>query len=218
MKKWIVLSFISLISIFNTSHAETKSKEYVAKDFSYLKGMKGFSDALLSMHFTLYQGYVKNTNLILNELEKMNQSGDVRSYDYGAIKRRLAFEFDGMRLHELYFSNLGGKGDTTKGKKIIDLITSQYGSYEAWKKDFIATGLMRGIGWTILYIDQESGRLINTWIDEHDTGLLAKSSILLVMDVWEHAFITEYGLNREKYIMAFFDNISWGVVEKRLSL
>ena len=86
---------------------KTPAVTYTAKDFQHLKGMEGFSSALLDLHFTLYQGYVKNTNLILQELEQLESSGKMRSYDYGALKRRLGWEFDGMRLHELYFENLG---------------------------------------------------------------------------------------------------------------
>lgn len=188
---------------------------YTAKDFQHLKGMQGFSSALLDLHFTLYQGYVKNTNLILQELDQLESSGKMRSYDYGALKRRLGWEFDGMRLHELYFENLGGKADPKSAPKLMQALESQYGSFAAWKESFIATGMMRGIGWVILYIDPMTKKLVNTWINEHDVGHLATCHPLLVMDVWEHAYITEYGLNREQYIQAFFKNIDWVVVNKR---
>lgn len=183
---------------------------YQAKDFSYLFGMPGFSDQLLQMHFTLYNGYVKNTNLLLNLLGK-----EMPAYEFGALQRRLGWEFDGMRLHELYFSNLGGNGQLDQDSPLYTQIAGQFGSYEAWKKQFIETGLMRGIGWVILYRDPTNGRLVNTWINEHNVNHLAGGRPLLVMDVWEHAYIIQYGLDRGAYIDAFFKNINWATVSKR---
>lgn len=185
--------------------------EYEAKDYSHLIGMSGFSDNLLKMHFTLYQGYVKNTNELL--LKLTTASG----YEYGALKRRLGWEFDGMRLHELYFGNLGGDGVPNKKSSLYQKINAQFGSFDAWKKDFIAVGSMRGIGWAILYLDREAGRLVNVWINEHDVGHLAGGTPLLIMDVFEHAYMPQFGLDKAMYIQAFFQNLNWSVVEKRLS-
>lgn len=175
-------------------------------------GMPGFSDEALKMHFTLYEGYVKNTNFLLNQIKKLeSQDGDL-PYEYGALKRRLAWEYNGMRLHELYFGNLGGKEPLDPSTSLYQKIVSDFGSYEAWKSSFIATGMIRGIGWAILYLDPQTGRLLNVWINEHDLGHLAGGKPLLAMDVFEHAYITQYGLNRQKYIQAFFQNIHWAKV------
>jgi len=216
------LGVLSLISSFAlqadtkpASSAEATSSIYTAKDYSYLLGMEGFSNELLKMHFTLYQGYVKNTNLIMSELASLNASGSTRSYDYGAIKRRFGWEYDGMKLHEYYFDNLGGKGDASLAPNVVSTLTKQFGSYELWKTDFISTGMMRGIGWAILCKDNKNGRLFNVWINEHDLGHLAGATILLVMDVFEHAYMPQYGLDRDKYITAFFSNIDWSVVNQR---
>jgi Fe-Mn family superoxide dismutase len=191
------------------------SADYVAKDYSYLYGMSGFSDALLKMHFQLYQGYVKNTNLLLSRFKELEMQDRDMSYDYGALKRRFGWEWDGMRLHELYFDNLGGKDPLDKSDPLFQKIVKDFGSYEMWKKNFIATGQIRGIGWVILYRDPVSGRLFNTWINEHDLGHLSGGEPLLVMDVFEHAYITQHGLDRGKYIAAFFTNIDWSKVSKR---
>jgi Fe-Mn family superoxide dismutase len=120
-----------------------------------------------------------------------------------------------MRLHELYFENLGGHDALDKADPLFQKIVKDFGSWEAWKKSFVSTGLIRGIGWVILYSDPQTGRLINTWINEHDLGHLAGGAPLLVMDVFEHAYITQYGLDRAKYISAFFDNIHWEKVSQR---
>lgn len=193
----------------------TQTAEYQAKDYSSLLGMSGFSESLLKMHFQLYQGYVKNTNLLLKQLNTMPLDGGSSSYEWGALKRRLGWEFDGMRLHELYFDNLGGGSALDKASLFYARLLKDFGSFERWKKDFIATGAIRGIGWAVLYLDPVSGRLINTWINEHDLGHLAGGIPLLVMDVFEHAYITQWGLDRAKYIEAFFANIRWTEVERR---
>lgn len=191
-------------------------KRYTPKDFSYLIGMPGFSDQTLQMHFKLYEGYVKNTNLLLDILQRYMEENKEKTPQFGAIKRRLGFEFDGMRLHELYFSNLGGKGsELSPSSPLYKRIQQDFGSYEAWKEDFINTGMIRGIGWVVLYLDPVHGRLMNVWIAEHQDNHIAGGNPILIMDVWEHAYLLDYGLDRLGYIHAFWDNINWPVVSKR---
>ncbi len=189
---------------------------YTAKDFGNLVGMEGFSETLLKNHFTLYQGYVTNTNKLMDSLAAMLKEGKVGTPEYAELKRRMGFEFNGMRLHEYYFGNLGGKGALDKSGKLGRKLVEDFGSYEDWGKDFRGTGTMRGIGWTILYQDNITGKLMNQWINEHETGHPAGCIPILVMDVFEHAFITDYGLKRADYIEAFFKNINWTLVEIRL--
>jgi Fe-Mn family superoxide dismutase len=189
---------------------------YTAKEYSRLIGMKGFSETLLKNHFKLYEGYVANTNKVLDALAALLKDGASGTPQYAEMKRRLGWEFNGMRLHELYFENLGGTAPLTKGGKLAQQMAQDFGSVESWEKDFRATGSLRGIGWTALYQDPMSGRLMNMWINEHDGGHPAGCEPLLIMDVFEHAFMTDYGLKRADYIDAFMKNIDWPVVDKRL--
>ena len=189
---------------------------YVAKDFSFLLGMPGFSDTLLKNHFTLYQGYVNNTNKVMELLAGLVKGGKEGTPEFGELKRRLGWEFNGMRLHELYFENLGGDGDMDKAPNLMKKKKEQFGSVGTSAKDFKATGAMRGIGWVIMYQDIESGLLFNQWINEHDVGHPAGCNPILVLDVFEHAFMTDYGLKKADYIEAFFKNLKWEVPEKRL--
>ena len=191
---------------------------YSAKDYSNLIGMDGFSETLLKNHFTLYQGYVTNTNKLMDSLTAMLKEGKVNTPEYAELKRRVGFEFNGMRLHEYYFGNLGGKKALDKSGKLGKKLAEDFGSYEDWERDFKGVGTMRGIGWTILYQDNVTGRLFNQWINEHETGHPAGCIPILVMDVFEHAFIADYGLKRANYIEAFFQNINWDVVENRLGI
>jgi len=189
---------------------------YSAKDYSNLIGMDGFSETLLKNHFSLYQGYITNTNKLMDSLASMLKEGKVGTPEYAELKRRMGFEFNGMRLHEYYFENLGGRKDLDKSGRLGRKLMEDFGSYQDWEKDFKGTGTMRGIGWTILYQDNVTGKLMNNWINEHETGHPAGCIPILVMDVFEHAFITDYGLKRADYIAAFFKNINWEVVESRL--
>jgi superoxide dismutase, Fe-Mn family len=190
---------------------------YEAKDYNRLLGMQGFSDTLLKNHFTLYQGYVTSTNKVMDTLAQLLKEGKGGNPEYAELKRRLGWEFNGMRLHEYYFENLGGKGGLQEGK-LRQKLAESFGGYEAWEKDFRATGAMRGIGWVALYQDVFSGRLINFWVNEHDTGHPAGGMPILIMDVFEHAFMIDYGLKRADYIESFFKNINWEAAEKRLLL
>ena len=189
---------------------------YAAKDYSKLVGMEGFSETLLKNHFTLYQGYVTNTNKVLDTLDQMAKDGKTATPEFAELKRRLGWEWNGMRLHEYYFENLGGKGGMDKSGALAKSLVAGFGSVEAWEKDFRATGAMRGIGWTALYRDTASGRLINFWVNEHDVSHPAGCTPLLIMDVFEHAFMLDYGLKRADYIEAFFKNINWQTVESRM--
>lgn len=189
---------------------------YTAKDYLKLIGMEGFSETLLKNHFTLYQGYVTNTNKVLETLAQMLKDDKAVTPESAELKRRLGWEFNGMRLHEYYFENLGGKTPLDKNGKLAKKLSEDFGSYEAWEKDFKATGTMRGIGWVVLYQDINNGKLINFWINEHDVAHPAGCNPLLIMDVFEHAFMIDYGLKRADYIGAFFKNIYWAAVEQRL--
>jgi len=191
---------------------------YEAKNFNTLLGTPGFSDTLLKNHFTLYQGYVTNTNKLNDDIKTLINDGKIGTPTYNELKRRYGWEFDGMRLHELYFDNLINGGTTLNTTSALaEKIISQFGSLENWEKDFRAVGAMRGIGWTILFYDKETDTLTNVWINEHDTGHLVGCAPLLVMDVFEHAFMIDYGLKRADYIESFFKNINWDKISNRLA-
>ena len=190
---------------------------YVAKDYGKLVGMEGFSETLLKNHFTLYRGYVANTNTLADALDALRAEGKASTPQCAELKRRFGWEWNGMRLHELYFENLGGKQPLDPASRLGKALAAGFGSAEQWQTDLRASGAMRGIGWVILYQDTLGGRLFNQWVNEHDVGNLAGARPLLVMDVFEHAFMIDYGLNRADYVAAFFKNVSWDTVEARLA-
>jgi len=139
---------------------------------------------------------------------------------YSELTRRLGFEYNGMVLHEYYFDNLlsgGGTGDPAEASQFVKAAEASFGSYHIWKADFVGIGKLRGVGWAICYQNPMNGRLSNHWITLHETGNVAGFDPILVMDVWEHAFLLDYKpAERPKYIEAFFTNIAWDTVENRL--
>ncbi|MBU6371030.1 MAG: superoxide dismutase [Patescibacteria group bacterium] len=190
---------------------------YEEKKFDQLLGLAGFSDTLLKNHFTLYAGYVKNVNALAETL----QTAKPGTPEYAELKRRFGWEWNGMRLHELYFGNMtkdDANKTTTRDSAFEKAFTASFGTFESWLADFKATGAMRGIGWVILAFDPEAKRLFNVWINEHDVGHLAGAVSLLVMDVFEHAYMTDYGIKKADYIESFLKAIDWKVVEKRLGM
>jgi superoxide dismutase, Fe-Mn family len=195
---------------------------YKARQFD-LSGLKGISDKTLEMHFKLYEGYVKETNNLTERITDFISDGKVDQEEmpaYSELTRRLGFEYNGMVLHEYYFDNLqkgGGTGDPASTSQFVKAVESTFGSYDIWKADFVGIGKMRGVGWAICYQNPANGRISNHWITLHETGNVAGFDPILVMDVWEHAFLLDYKpADRPKYIEAFFSNIAWGAVEERL--
>jgi Fe-Mn family superoxide dismutase len=194
------------------------STAYEAKTYPSA-GFNGLSAEQLEQHFKLYQGYVTNTNTLNTKLSELLAAGTVGTPEYNELKRRFGFEYSGMRLHEFYFGNLTPNGSTlAEGSALRAKLVEDFGSYEQWEKDFRATGLMRGIGWAILFQDPHTGRLQNFWIGDHENGHPAGFHPILVMDVWEHAFTVDYKpTEKAKYIDAFFTNIDWAAAESRLA-
>ena len=197
------------------------TEPYKAKQFN-LSGLNGISDQTLEMHFKLYEGYVKETNNLNEKIAEFLKDGKVDQDEmplYSELKRRLGFEFNGMVLHEYYFDNLkkGGGADPARNSGFLKAAESSFGTYEVWKADFVGVGKMRGVGWAMCYEHPDTGRLSNHWISLHQIGEVAGFNPVLVMDVWEHAFLLDYKpADRPKYIEAFFSNIDWAAVERRL--
>lgn len=189
-----------------------------AKNYEILLGLEGFSDQLLKNHFTLYQGYVANTIKLDDILKQYLQSGKVATPEFAELRRRFGWEFNGMRLHEFYFENLvKGGSELDQKSKLFKKIVIDFGYWENWENDFRGTGAMRGIGWVILYYDSATNRLFNAWVNEHDVGHLSGALPILIMDVFEHAFMIDYGLKRADYINSFFKSINWAIVASRFA-
>jgi superoxide dismutase, Fe-Mn family len=191
---------------------------YKAREFN-LSGLDGISGETLEGHFALYKGYVKNTNLLNEQIMEIIQKSESSGTNpvYAELTRHLGFEYGGMVLHEYYFDNLSAKGKASPSKQFKDALEKNFGGFERWKQAFVAVGEMRGVGWAILYQDPATEKLSNHWVALHQDGVPSGFKPILVMDVWEHAFVLDYSPSgRGKYIEAFFSNINWEAANERL--
>lgn len=198
-----------------------ETKIYQPKTFD-LSGLNGISDKTLEMHFKLYEGYVKGTNDLNARIAEILSDGKVDQEEmpaYSELTRRLGFEYNGMVLHEYYFGNMkkDGGGEPQRSSELRSAVERSFPSFDIWKTDFTSVGKMRGVGWSIAFLDPTAGRVSNHWIELHQTGAVAGFVPLVVMDVWEHAYLLDYKpADRPKYIEAFLSNIDWDAVERRM--
>jgi Fe-Mn family superoxide dismutase len=189
---------------------------YSARDFTHLLGTPGLSDALLKNHFALYEGYVKNTNSLVEKLTELTKTDKMASPEYAEIKRRFGWELNGMKLHEIYFGNMTReKSALDEGTALAHRMKDDFGSVAKWQASFRAVGAMRGVGWALCCYDPEEDSLYNLWINEHNVNWPANAEPILLMDVWEHAFMLDYGIKRDGYIGAFMNAVDWDVAVRR---
>jgi len=189
--------------------------EMQAKELK-MKDMAGFSERQLAEHHgVLYKGYVNKLNEIRKLLQTVDYSKANQTYsDLRALRIEETFALNGIKLHEAYFDNMGGKGGKADGQA-LSLLERDFGSYEKWEADFKATGLAVR-GWVVLAFDLEDSRLYNFGSDSHNFGPIWNAVPILVMDTYEHAYMIDYGVKRAPYIDAFMNIIDWGVVNERL--
>jgi len=182
-------------------------------------GLKGLSENQVAQHWKLYEGYVAQSNTLRDELEALRKEGKVGTPAYADRRRRFGFEYNGMVLHEYYFGNLkAGAPALAADSSLRKALAEQFGTFEAWQEDFTKCGATRGIGWAVLYLDPATGWLTDHFVQLHEDGNVAGFVPLLVMDVFEHAYMVDYGAGgRPDYMKAFFENVHWGAAEKRFA-
>lgn len=191
--------------------------EYKVREELKPSGLTGISDDQINDHWGLYKGYVTQTNTLLKELAELREKGEGGSLAYADRRRRMGFEFNGMVLHEYYFGNLANGQSLNTGGELARALAASFGSLDAWKADFANTGKTRGIGWAVLYYDSTTGGLSNHFIQLHEDGNVGGFQPILVLDVFEHAYMVDHRAGgRGAYIDAFMANVAWDVVEARL--
>ncbi len=185
--------------------------QYEAKKFN-IPTLTGISKQSIDEHIKLYEGYVKHVNHIREEMDKVNDD-----YARSEMMRRLGFEFGGMRNHEYYFEQLEIGPSSLPDGKLKSLIEAQWGSPEKFIEHLKVLATTRGVGWVMLYIDRQNGQLVTAWVDEQHFGQLADLDIVLGLDMWEHSYMLDYPPSEKvKYVDAFFRNLNWETVAKRV--
>ncbi len=191
---------------------------FKVKEFN-IGELKGISSKTIEEHLKLYKGYVNNANVIFNKLQELKSDPEKNAYILAETQRRLGFEFGGMRNHEYYFSSLSlGSKEINKEGELYKKIIEDWGSFETFLEHFKFVAMTRGIGWSMLYFDKHSNKLIISWLDEQHIGHLAGASIVLALDMWEHSYYLDYvPAEKKKYIEAFFANLNWEVIEENFN-
>lgn len=190
---------------------------YSPREFD-LKSVDGLSLRAIHLHLELYKGYVENVNKLLTQIREKGGAADEAAYDVRA--RRLGFEWNGMVLHEIFFETLRGPGSKIDEKGVFaEALDQSFGGFEPWKRDLIEMASLRGIGWVATVRDRTANRLMNVWIDEHHFGMPAGVRPILLIDLWEHAYLLDYvPSQRGAYVETVLNNIDWAVVESRCTV
>lgn len=190
---------------------------YTAQTFT-LPELKGLSKKQIDVHLALYEGYVKHVNLIVDTIARLkSEDAEKNAYAINELRRRLGFEFDGMRMHEYYFEQLeGGAQPVSETSALAQSATEKYGSVEGLLAHIKEVAGTRGIGWVVVYKDAKVNTLHTAFVNDHELGQLSGLPIILAVDLWEHAFMVDYvPAEKKNYVDAFLENVNWSVAEKR---
>ena len=191
---------------------------YTARTFA-LPELKGLSAKQIEVHLALYQGYVKHVNLIMDKIAAYKEAdAEGNAFAIMEMRRRLGFEFDGMRMHEYYFEQFEGEKGGDPESALARAAAEKYGSGEGFIAHIKEVAGTRGIGWTIVYYDPTGKTLHTAWVDDHQLGQLSGLPIILALDMWEHAYMVDYApADKKSYVEAFLDNVNWSVIEDRFA-
>ncbi|MDE2116840.1 MAG: superoxide dismutase [Patescibacteria group bacterium] len=188
-------------------------KTFEEKKFA-VPALQGISAKNIEEHLKLYSGYVKNANLILARIAELSTDAEKNAYELAEIQRRFAFEYGGMRNHEVYFAHFEGGAQALSDGALKRAIEAEWGSFDAWLARFKTIAMTRGVGWAVLSYDPTSGRLVNGWVDEQHIGQLNGARPILMLDMWEHSFVADYQPSgRKQYREDFFANLNWRTCE-----
>ncbi len=178
--------------------------------------LKGISAKNIEEHLKLYAGYVTHSNLVLEKIEELSTDPEKNMPILSGLQKRFGFEYNGMRNHEVYFSSLSGEPKNLSiESELKKNISEEWISFEKWLTLFKTIATTRGVGWAMLYYDRKEKRLLNAWVDEQHLGQLQDCTLILALDMWEHAYVYDYSTSeKKKYIEAFFENLNWEIVEE----
>ena len=168
-------------------------------------------------HSKHHQAYVNGANGILQKLDNARKEGT--ELDIKATLKELSWNIGGHLLHSLFWGNLApaGRGSGKPGGVLGDAIEREFGSFERFKKEFTQAAVsVEGSGWAALTFCRQTNRPIIMQIEKHNTNVYPMFGILMVLDVFEHAYYIDYKNERAKFVDAFWNIVNWDEVNKRL--
>ena len=174
------------------------------------------SEEQLTLHHAKHhQAYVDGANDIVEKLDKARK--DNTDVDMKSMLKSLSFNVAGHILHSLFWGNMKPGGGEPEGK-LAEAISRDFGSFARFKSEFSQAALgVEGSGWAALSYDRQAGRLVIMQIEKHNVNAVPSLPLLLVIDVWEHAYYVDYKNARAKFIDAFWNLVDWPEVGKRFS-
>ena len=182
-----------------------------------LNNLDGLSEKQIDVHLKLYEGYVKFINVLDEKQTELLKDSEKNAYALAEVTRRIGFEFNGMRMHEEYFSQWEG-GPAPIGGGLENALVQQYGSMDDWMARFKGVSMMRGTGWVNLSYYPKGKQFINQFASDHELGQLNGLTTIIALDMWEHAYMVDYTPGEKgQYVDAFFKNLNGAIVEKRFS-
>lgn len=194
----------------------TQTPHYTPKEFDLANRINGLSKEQLSDHKTLYERYVAKRNEIAQQLKTVSLDKQNKTYSpYRSLKIAETYALNGSILHELYFENMN-KQPSTIGSQMLALINESFGSFELFKEDLLAAARCAR-GWVLTCYSIDDGLIHNYVLEEHNQTVPVLIIPLLVLDVYEHAYMIDFGINISLYLDIFWKNIDWNVVEERIN-
>ncbi len=186
--------------------------------FGYTDLQPHMSETQLTIHHQKHhQAYVNGANAILEKLDKSRKEGS--DLDIKSTLKELSFNIGGHVLHSLFWGNLApsNKGGGKPGGILGDNIEEEFGSFERFKKEFTQAAVsVEGSGWAALSFCKQTGRPIIMQIEKHNTNVYPMFRILMVLDVFEHAYYIDYKNERAKFVEAFWNIVNWDEINKKL--
>jgi Fe-Mn family superoxide dismutase len=201
--------------MINIDNSTMEKYELPKLPYGYNELEPHISEEVLKIHHNKHhKGYVDGANALLDKLDKARKIGE--DLDMKSTLKALAFNIGGHVLHTLFWENMAPKGGNVDGR-LLESLNEQFGSVDRFKDEFTkAAASVEGSGWAVLALEKATGRLLVMQVEKHNVNVFPGFELLLVVDVWEHAYYLDYKNVRGDFLKAFWNVVNWEVVGNRL--
>ena len=199
--------------------SESKLNEsFVAQEKRFEINTDFLTSKNIDNHKSLYSSYIENFNKVSAKLDSIDRvNADKNHSDFRSAKIDETFNANGAYLHELYFSNIADVNSQINMDTLSYMrINRDFGSFDAWQKDFIACGKSARNGWVITYLNTYTQSYMNCFIDLHSQNVPVGMYPVIVIDMWDHAYYKDYLKDSKTYLIAMMKQLKWNVIEERI--